>query len=375
VVLAVLAGLAVAPALRADENPRPADTTARRIAIGDAGWLEFHLLLQGWFLGSLDDNEPYAHLGKTRSSFRLRRTEIKFSGQVIPEVSFALMLDPAKVLEFGSRDIEVANQDPAPTDASRPEKVSVLQPTSKVSALQDFVITFRAVPYASLSVGQAKTPISYEGFGSSAELLFVERSEVGRIFGDQRDLGVFVHYRFDRFAYHIGLYNGAGANNLDTDAKKDLAIRLEVLPVEGLLVALSAQQTLSASQAGMRTIAGGDIRFERGPFLSQAEFYWSRSVSRDAPAKQKRPMGGYIALAYTLGRLGGDWQVCGRFDWFDPDGKTARDDFWRATGGVNFLLQGHRAKVQVNYTRTQPTVSSGTAASNHLVLVNTQVSF
>src|SRR5438067_2889768 len=87
-----------------------------RLSIGAQAFVEFHCLMQAWFLGATDDNEPYAKLGAARSAFRIRRAELRILADVLPTVSFALRIDPAKVLEFGSKNINVANQDPPASD-------------------------------------------------------------------------------------------------------------------------------------------------------------------------------------------------------------------------------------------------------------------
>src|SRR4051812_14594189 len=132
---AVDAGTEAPLALASAEPPAPLiPPVPNRLSIGTLGFVEVHSLIQVWFLGSADDNEPYAKLGAARNAFRIRRAELKISGDVLPTVSFSLMIDPAKVLEFGSKNINVANQDPPASDPGKPEQVQgVLQPASKVS--------------------------------------------------------------------------------------------------------------------------------------------------------------------------------------------------------------------------------------------------
>ena len=55
------------------------------------------------------------------------------------------------------------------------------------------------------------------------------------IFGDQLDIGFWASYKFKKLGYHVGLYNGVpGGNALDFDSNKDVLVRLEAFPVEGL---------------------------------------------------------------------------------------------------------------------------------------------
>lgn len=344
-----------------------------RLPLGKRGYLEFGGLMQGWFMNTFDDNEPYVGLGATRSTFRLRRGEVRLAGEITPEVSFKLMFDVAKVLEFGSKSLTVSNATAA--DASKPVTVAASQPTGRTSVLQDFNLTFKFIPYANLSMGQYKTPLSLEGLTSSGLLTFIERSEVGRIFGDQRDMGLWAWYRWKRFAYFVGFYNGAGANNLDTTTNKELMLRFELMPFDGLYLATSLQRTLAddvvgtAAFGGEKTVVGADAQLKMGGFTAQGEFYYSKAIAKDT-LQETRPKGGYVSLAhlFPIGNYG--LQPAVRFDVFDPDENTKDDDYWRLTIGTNLRLAGPNAMLQLNYTH-----SHYAQKTNDLVLLNAQISY
>lgn len=368
---------ALASALGLAQAPPPANPLALsvpRLSIGSQGFLEVHGLIQVWFLASMDDNEPYARLGAARNAFRIRRAELKLSGDVLPSVSFALMIDPAKVLEFGSKTFTVASPDPLATPSAQTEQVpGVLQPTSKVSLLQDAVITFKLVPYANISVGQARTPLTAEGSAPASRLLFVERSEIGRIIGDQRDLGVWVSYRFTHFGYHLGLYNGMpGGNALELDSNKDLVARLEAAPLDGLVIGAAVQRTLAGDGKGVLTVAGGDLKYVGHGVTLAAEVYWKQSTDRTAAALQTRALGGYGALAYLVDLKGLGLQPALRFDWFSPNLAINEAQYWRLTGGINLLIGGPETRLQLNFTHTQ---ASAPPANDDLVLLSAQTAF
>lgn len=78
------------------------------------------------------------------------------------------MIDPARALEFERRKLDVEGQLPAP---EAPGSVTAAQPNGPTAILQDLNITFSS-PYADVTVGQFKNPVSYEGFHSSSKLLF-----------------------------------------------------------------------------------------------------------------------------------------------------------------------------------------------------------
>jgi hypothetical protein len=379
---AVDAGTEAPLALALPPAPAPTEPSAQlippvpnRLSIGTQGFVEVHCLIQAWFLGSTDDNEPYAKLGAARNGFRVRRAELRISGEVLPTVAFTIMIDPAKVFEFGSKNFAVANQMPAGTEAVN----GVLQPTSKVSIFQDAVLTFKFIPYVNISAGQARTPITAEGPSPAPRLVFIERSEIGRLFGDQRDIGAWAHYKFKRFGYQVGLYNGnPGGNTLEIDSNKDLVARLEVFPIDTLVVGGSVDRTLATTNKGVLTIAGADAKYVGHGLTLAGEFYWKQTHDRTAAAVETASMGGYGVAAFQFNVMKGALQPAIRFDWFDPNTTVVSDDYWRFTAGLNILLGGPETKLQINYTHTQAMVVGAitpTSANNELILVNAQTAF
>lgn len=168
-------------------------------------------LVQVWYTQMLDSNlrlnsastapNKYYNLRSEfqENTFAIRRTEIKLSGKVTDEVEYEAMIDPT---------------------------------ISSGSILQDAAIKY-AFPFgAELKVGQFKSLQTLEGLTSSSELLFVERSQLGRVFGDDRQRGGVVSFGFGdpkdfSAKLHLGVFNGAGKGN-DGNAQKDVVARLEM---------------------------------------------------------------------------------------------------------------------------------------------------
>ncbi|MCE1230074.1 MAG: OprO/OprP family phosphate-selective porin [Firmicutes bacterium] len=173
-------------------------------------------LVQVWYSQMLDSNlrvntaAPYYNL---RSEFRengfsMRRTEVKFAGKVLDDVKFEVMIDPS-----------------ISTSASNP------------MILQDAAIEWEAYPGVAFKVGQFKNLQTMEGLTSSSEILFAERSQLGRVFGDKRDRGLVASFAFgDVKAFggkvFVGVFNGMGdaisGKGNDTNAGKDLVARVEM---------------------------------------------------------------------------------------------------------------------------------------------------
>jgi hypothetical protein len=106
-------------------------------------------------------------------------------------------------------------------------------------------------------------------------------------------------------------------------------------------------------QAGAKDRYEADLRLDWEDLLFQAEYIRARDVG--ATGKATRAQGFYGALAYRL--LDGRLEPCLRVGWLDPDvdadaGKDA-DESWQYSGGLNYYLQKHEAKLQLNYTRYQ----------------------
>jgi hypothetical protein len=316
----VPAAPAAAPALPPVESPFARAAGALRVGPGE-GYLKLGLLLQGWFTASIfPESEALGTDLDATDTFRLRRAEISLKGQLLAPapvgIGYGLMIDPARVLETRTKTVLVP-------DAAAPggfSESTVKEAPGAISALQDLAITV-ITPYADVSLGQFKIPISYEGFGSSSELLFAERAAIARALGDARDLGVKVEKRLGPVYYLLGLYNGSGPNTLDEDVRKDLAARVELYPLAslglpGLMVGGAAYMTLRTADArpNAKDRFEADLRFAWDPLLVQAEYIRGRDFD-DAGARTSS-QGFYVALA---GRLTPNVELAGRFGLYDPD--------------------------------------------------------
>lgn len=132
--------------------------TAPVSASSDAVSYKFNALLQAW---TVSDR---AASSQNTLNFRLRRAELKLSGNAGSTVRYFVMADPAKTIH---------------PDAQKPQDGKILQ---------DFGVGFTLVPGLEVVAGQFKILTNAESLSSSAELIIPERSAVARVFGDVRDL-------------------------------------------------------------------------------------------------------------------------------------------------------------------------------------------
>lgn len=259
---------------------------------------------------------------------RIRRTELKFSGQMSDKLGWTVMIDPAQQREDNTRN----------------------------SPLQDAYFTLGYIPHHKLNIGQFKIPISEEGLRSSAKLDTIERSFLARNFGDKRDVGAMITGDWDWLMYQTGVFNGQEQNNLDVNDKKDFAwrtvlrpFRLNEVPDEALenLELGMAQYYRNSNDASVfsekRRLAY-EARWERGRYSLKSE----AAVGQTATAKL---WGWYGQAGYYF--VPDKFQGVFKFESYDPNERAANDRAHEATFGANYFLDSYHAKLQLNYVLRQ----------------------
>ena len=91
-------------------------------------------------------------------TFRLRRAELKFSGDISPRIKWAVMVDPAKALSLSTTTSSMGGQ-------------TVVTGTSISQSgrmMQDAFVSLNWKPAFSIEVGQQKVPLGMEGTASPA---------------------------------------------------------------------------------------------------------------------------------------------------------------------------------------------------------------
>jgi hypothetical protein len=180
-------------------------------------------LVQVWYTQMMDSNlrqNSVANYYNLRSEFKengfnVRRTELSIKGPILAGIDYQVMIDPS--INTSSANATNSNASYNPT------------------VLQDVFITYSFMGVQA-KVGQFKTLQTYEGNISSSELLFAERSQLGRVFGDKRDRGLVLAVPFgDAKGFggklSAGAFNGvsdlASGKAGDTNAGKDLVLRAD----------------------------------------------------------------------------------------------------------------------------------------------------
>ena len=292
------------------------------------GDITFSGLLQAWYLSGSGD---------FHDTFKLRRSELKLTGVVSPEVKWTLMVDPAKVLSIisapaGRRDDNVVT-----------------------GIVQDAFITLSLNQRLNVNVGQFKVPLSLEGLQSSAALdteraLFISDRARGGAYGDIRNVGVMAHGALtDRLDYQVGFFDGSGDtpdDGINYD-QKAIAARLNYRPraLPGVQVGTSRVVGTSAVAMARRNRLGAELLYVRGPLTLKTEYM----TGQDGVLERE---GHYAHVAYKLTPR---WEAILRYDTWDPDrhlettpaSVTERDYI----AGFNYLVDGTHVKAQFNCVR------------------------
>ena len=338
--------------------PPPADSPLpTKLGISKEGWWQPGATLQFWAFGA---NQA----GDTTTTLRIRRAELRVKGEIIPKFfAFNVMFDPARALDVNKSTIAVT---PATKGDPSPGTVSVANQGSTVTILQDYFITLQS-DYADVTLGQFKIPVSLEGYGSASKLLFPERAIVSRKFGDARDLGIKIDKKIGKnFYYQVAVFNGEGQNKLDTNAQKDLALRLEVYPIDGITIGAVGYASAHnrTTTATTKDRVEGDLKIDLADFVLQAEYIhgW------DGPTNVARTesAGAYAALGYTIAKTVQPLVRIGAFDanvrkdlpgtkgehgpTNTPLSAGINDEITSYELGLNYFLKGNDAKLMASWS-------------------------
>lgn len=296
------------------------------------GTIKINGLAQAWYY-----HDETAGMADT---FRLRRMEIRLSGNIRPEIAWFTMIDPAQIRE------DLARKSP----------------------LQDFGVSFLYVPKTAVNIGQLKVPFGMEGLEPSAKLDTIERSAMSAVFKwtDIRDQGVWLSgdYEVAGVALQptLGVFNGEGQNTADVNDRKDVAGRLVAKPVQGLHLGAAFYQGQKGAVKVLNERWGLEAKYGRDRFSVKTEYAQGHSggLSRQTA---------YGAAAYRFLK---DIEGVVKYDWWDPDRSAGQDIQNEITGGLTYYLESYNAKVAVNYVKH---LEEGPGVSNDLLRTLVQVMF
>ncbi|NCO33251.1 MAG: hypothetical protein GW893_05185 [Armatimonadetes bacterium] len=304
--------------------PKPVESGFGKIKLGG--------LMQNWITS---DSGPDAH-----ESYRLRRMELKVSGDINERAGWTVMFDPAKNLLLNAGPPVSANQ--------------------RTTILQDAFMAYKINDNWTVDIGQEKLPLSLEGLQSSAKLDTVERAlfmtgarnaSIG--YGDVRSLGIQLKGRFQQADLTLGLVNDAGElqNTTDSNDSKNITGRFVVRPpgAEGLQLGISGFAGGGAGATSLtRNRLGGEALYQHEGWTLKSE-YMTGTDQAAAGGPDFDRTGWYFHVGKQLNPK---WEAVARYDTWDPDeiGNGGVNPEEKDTVvGFNYLLEQFHAKLQLNY--------------------------
>jgi hypothetical protein len=278
-----------------------------------------------------------------KDGYRLRKADLKFSGNISPRLRWRIAFDAAKALNL--------NKTVAAGDTAALGDASVDQ---KSRMLQDAALTYAVNRQLQIDVGQQIVPLSYEGTIPSAKVETIERtlfiSERSRAvgLGDVRDIGVAANGVFDIVEYHIGVFNETGDDAGTTDANDQKAVVGRV--------ALHPQWFPGFQIGGSGAFEGGPPSQHRergaGEIVYSTPLFTLRGEFMQARDGFLHRLGWYgLGAVRPTPRL----QLSARFDSWDRDRtreSSVNDALERQiVGAASYIIDSSGAKVVLNVVR------------------------
>lgn len=327
-----------------------------------AGHLKLDGLMQVWFVH--DPTTAFGAKANAENTFRLRRGEIALNGDLLPDIGFHVMIDPAKLLSVNQQ-----------TSAGVVTNVSVNQNSA---ILQDLDVRLRFAkmfpqiadfaPNLEAVVGQQKTPVTEEGYRSSARLDLVERSQIGRTFGDRRSTGLLLKDSYRYVDYYVGVFNdGFLLNDVDNNNAKTFAGHVVVKPWPEWKLGAFGQASETGPANADQDRWGFDMQWEnkRGSFKAEYLHATDGAV---------RSQGFYLQPGYFL--IPDKLQLVARYDWFDPNNNVRGNEIQEISGALNWFFYKNFARFQFEYMRRKnQNPPSGVKEDENVVLMNLQTAF
>ncbi|AZZ35592.1 hypothetical protein CIK05_01855 [Bdellovibrio sp. qaytius] len=282
-------------------------------------------LIQFWYL---EDQTKSAIAADT--NFRVRRAELKLTGSSAENTRWFLVADFAKSLSTNSTSVL--------TSGTTKTTINDINTTGDNKILQDIGIAFKLAPDLEVTLGQFKLPTTAESMQSTSELLFAERSLLTRTYGERRDPGAMLTYKYEKIKASLAMSNGQGANVDEKNDRKDYSGRIEATLPWGF--------TVGTFTLCKDAICSDPNRYGISLNWASTDYYF-RSEYVNSNVSQVR------STAYVLDggyKLTEQWQVAARYDSLKPNLVNSFTST-AATVGVNYFYSKQNLKLQLNHTQ------------------------
>lgn len=246
-------------------------------------------------------------------TFFLRKAEIGIKGHVAPYVDFSL--------EF---------------ETTRP-----------ADPLRRTYIRLTHVSWLHLKLGLEKAPIGLEELTSTAQIPFVERSEVNDRFAAAEELGVHFESHWPHTLFQLSVTNGGRLLLRDNNAHKDVSARIVWGPCHWLSFGVATLQGRIGSNELERDRY--NVEFKLGSNLSgfQSEFYRAQDGNLWSSA--------YYLASYRTFTMSRAWlthlQPVIRYEQINRNDGNKFEELRLLTLGLSLMLDEHRSKFQINFSK------------------------
>lgn len=284
-------------------------------------------LIQFWYL---EDQSKAAIAADT--NFRVRRAELKLTGSTAENTRWFLVADFAKSLSTTSTSVVTGT---SPTTKTSVDGVNT---TGDNKILQDMGIAFKLAPDLEVTLGQFKLPTTAESMQSTSELLFAERSLLTRTYGERRDPGAMLSYKYEKIKASVAMSNGQGANVDEKNDRKDYSGRIEATLPLGFSVGTFA--------LCKDAICYDPNRYGVNLNWTSTDYYF-RAEHVNSNFSQIRATGYVLDTGYKLSE---QWQFAARYDSLKPN-LANQFTSSAATVGVNYFYSKQNLKLQLNHTQ------------------------
>ncbi len=266
-------------------------------------------------------------------TFLMRRMELKVSGKILNEnIEFVAMIDPV------SKSVLV-------DDAGNKNQI--------INITQDLFFVFSLSDYAKLKVGQFLYPLTREGLASTEFLRFTERSLVGSIVGDKRDIGLEVSGSLKFVQYSVAILNGSGPNALDNNKHKDVAARVVFKPVNGLEIG-------GSTYLGTASVQGTNEKRRRyaAEFAFSSDRWGILCEYASVTDGSLKAQGYYGAFYYEIFP---ELEASLRYQNWDPNTNSSSDMLSIFSFGTGYYLFNRHLKFLLDYNLSSPEKSKSSS--------------
>ena len=322
---------------KADESAAKSVASAKLPVLAGFGNITLDGLLQVWFVH--DPTTEFSKGTTDSSTFRLRRGDVKISGDIVPEMGFNMMFDIAKAIKVS-------------TTTNTTGAVTGLTPDQSSTYLQDMTVNLKlakiipcldsVAPKMEMWIGQQKPGITEEGPRPSSNLDFPERSLLARTYADKRDVGLLIKDSHQYVDYTLGLFNDNGMNTPDNNNNKTVAGHVTLKPCSAFKFGASGSTGARGLNEAASTRYGCDAQVVEGPAGLKAEYLQGREGTADFTGYYVQP-----SCYIVADKL----QLIGRYDSYDPNTDVNKNTIQEISGGLNYFFSKHNSKIQLDYIR------------------------